>query len=73
MSEQSIREKIEKEIMKTVEGKVSALQTQMDLLQSERRKVATLKSDLENKSNKVQEERQAFVDWKDNELAEFES
>jgi len=73
LDEVLLRKQIEAELMQNVEAKMQQLQTQISLLQKERSKVGSLKTELELKTAKLNEEKIVFNASREQELSSFES
>lgn len=67
-----IRKEVEAEMLEKVETKVSQLESQIALLQKERSKTNVLKSELESRCLKFNEEKMNFNSWKQAQINEFE-
>lgn len=67
-----IRKEVEAEMLEKVETKVSQLESQIALLQKERSKTNVLKSELETRCLKFNEEKMNFNSWKQTQINEFE-
>lgn len=67
-----IRKEVESEMLEKVETKVSQLESQIALLQKERSKTNVLKSELETRCLKFNEEKMNFNSWKQTQINEFE-
>jgi len=72
LNEELLRKQIEADILQSVEAKMQQLQSQISLLQKERSKVSTLKTELEVKMAKLNEEKITFNASKEQELNAFE-
>lgn len=67
-----LRKQIESEVMMTVQAKVSQLDNQVNLLQKERNRIGNMKTELESKAVKLNEEKLFFNVWKEKEINSFE-
>jgi len=72
LDEALLRKQIEAELMQNVEAKMQQLQTQISLLQKERSKVGSLKTELELKTAKLNEEKILFNANREQEINSFE-